>query len=88
MTNLEIFLCGFGGSLATEIITIAHFYEASTIKLPERYSHFFYYVIRLIIALIGGWLAVVYEIDKAIVAINIGATAPLILQSISKKPII
>ena len=84
MSIVTIFLCGFAGSVAIDVMAALRIYEAKSVKFPERYRHWFYYVCRLLLACIGGSLAIAYEIDKAILAINIGASAPLILTSLSQ----
>ena len=84
MTATTIFLWGAAGSVAVDVLAALRIYESTSIKFPERYSHVLYYICRLILAGIGGGLAVAYDIDKAILAINIGASAPLILTSLSQ----
>ncbi len=84
MSVTTIFLWGVAGSIAIDIMAALRIYESHSVKFPERYRHWFYYVCRLMLAGIGGSLAVAYEIDKAILAINIGASAPLILTSLSQ----
>jgi len=84
MTDSEIFLWGVLGSVAIDVIAVVKIYEAQEITFPARYSRVWYYVIRLMLALIGGGLAVAYGIDKAILAVNVGASAPLILTALSQ----
>ena len=80
---MVVFLWGFGGSVAVEVVSIFQFFHDTPIKFPERYSRFWYYVIRLFLAFIGGGLAVAYGIeDKPLLAVNIGASAPLIIHAL------
>jgi hypothetical protein len=96
MTGFELFLYGFAGSIATEIVAMYHFYLASELDsrrrhiLPSRYRRAGFWIIRFLLAIIAGGLAVAYEIDKPLLAINIGAATPLILQALGqglKNPI-
>ncbi len=83
----SIFLCGFVGSCAVEVVTLYHAVSADatdSFVLPSRYKSPVFWVIRLALALVAGGLAVAYEIDKPLLAINIGAATPLILQSLSQ----
>lgn len=84
MTLMGIFLCGAGGSLAIDIFKLASVLEFERPTLPKRYRTTLYYIIRLIVALIGGGLALAYEVEQPLLAINIGASAPLILEAYSK----
>lgn len=84
MTPLEIFLCGFGGSVALDVVSAAGVYNAKRIVVPERYKRIGFYVVRTLLAVVAGGLAVAYEIDKAILAVNVGAATPLIIQAFSQ----
>jgi hypothetical protein len=86
MNLIEAFIWGFVGSVAVEVIAIIQFYTSANSNLPERYSQFAFYVVRFLLALIGGGLAVAYNIDNPILAINIGAATPLIIQTFAQNP--
>jgi hypothetical protein len=51
--------------------------------LPERYRRPGFWVVRFILALLAGGLAVAHAIDKPLLAINIGAATPLIIQALA-----
>jgi hypothetical protein len=75
------FLCGLGGSVAVEFITLLHAYEREPISLPARYKLPGFYVVRSCLAVAAGLLAVAYGVyDRPILAVNIGASAPLIIR--------
>jgi len=84
VSDTTIFLWGFGGSVAIEIVTIMQFFEQDKIVFPERYSRITFYIVRFILAAIGGGLAVAYGIDKPLLAANIGAATPLIIRTFSQ----
>lgn len=82
MTTFEVFLWGAGGSLAVEALAWAKIYSVKgRIKVPERYSFFGFYASQLVLATIAGAVTVAYAIDKPLLALNIGAAAPLIIQA-------
>lgn len=80
---LVTFLSGFCGSAAVEIVTMDELFNRSG-KLPVRYHSLVFWLIRLFLACAGGALAVGYSIDNLIAAAQIGASAPLIIKSLSK----
>jgi hypothetical protein len=84
MTSGEIFLWGFGGSLAVEVVEFMKTYYAETYTLPFRYRLWHFYLLRLILGAIGGGLAIAYKIDNPILAANIGAATPLLIESLTR----
>ena len=84
LTVAQQFFWGFGGSLAIELLTVFKYYNSGK-SLPRRYREFGYYLVRVLIAAVGGGLVIAYHIDKAILAINIGASTPLLLSSLSRR---
>lgn len=87
MTTLSAFLWGFGGSVAVEIVSVAQQIDVicdGGITLPARYGRCIFYIIRLLLATIAGGLAVAYQIDRPLLAINIGASTPLIVQALAQ----
>lgn len=77
------FLCGAGGSAAVEVVTINQFYHEEPFRLPERYTRFGFWIVRVLLAVIAGGLAMAYKIDSPVLAINIGAATPLIVRAFS-----
>lgn len=85
MTDLEVFSCGFGGSAALEVLAAYQFYiDPSQGGLPQRYKMWGFWFVRVLLACMGGGLAVAYEIDQRILAVNIGASAPLIMAALAQ----
>jgi hypothetical protein len=84
MSTTAIFFWAAAGSIAVDVVTALRIYDGDKIDFPARYQHVFYYICRLVLAGIGGGLAVAYDITTPILAINIGASAPLILTSLSQ----
>jgi hypothetical protein len=82
------FLWAMGGSLAVEILSVY-----SEVKTPagmqgvaSYYRSVPFWILRLGIAAVAGGLAIAEEASKPILAINIGAAAPAILQLLTRPP--
>lgn len=84
MTPERAFLWGLFGSIAIEIVAIIQYYNTGR-PFPKRYKQPLFYIVRILLAASGGLLAVAYGIDKPLLAINIGASAPLILKGFSTR---
>ena len=84
MPPTEQFIWGFCGSVAVEIVTLYNVYNKHRIAFPERYRRKGFWVVRIFLSAIAGGLAVAYEIDKPILALNIGAATPLIIQALAQ----
>jgi hypothetical protein len=82
-TTTVIFTCGVLGSLGIELTSLLQVFHTEPIKMPERYKRPLYWLCRLLLALGAGGLAVAYEVQKPLLAVNIGASAPLILQALA-----
>lgn len=83
MTPTEVFAWGLLGSISVEIAAINKF-MVSDHKLPDRYRKTGFWIARSLLAVVGGGLAVAYGIDKALLAANIGAATPLIVNTLSQ----
>ena len=84
MTTWETFAWGFAGSAAVEMVTLLSYYSARAGRLPARYRKAGFWVTRTILAVVAGLLAVAYEIDKRILAFNVGAATPLIVSFMAR----
>jgi hypothetical protein len=84
MTSGQVFLWGFAGSLAIEVVTIVQLYYSEPINIPERYTRWDFRVVRFLLAILGGGLAVAHDAQTPILAVNIGASAPLILHALGQ----
>ena len=76
-------MCGFGGSAAVEIVMLHQLMQDDR-ELPERYHRLAFWVVRTLLAVVGGGLALAYDIDKPLLAANIGAATPLIIKAFSE----
>lgn len=82
---LEIFLWGFCGSAAVEVVNLYIYFNKDDNTLPSRYRRTGFWIIRVLLAIIAGGLALAYNIENPILAINIGAATPLIVQTLTKS---
>src|SRR5580698_526759 len=78
-----IFLCGFAGSAAVEVVMLHQLMQDGA-ELPERYHKPAFWVVRILLAVVGGGLALAYDIDKPLLAANIGAATPLIIKAFAE----
>lgn len=79
-----IFLFGFFGAVLGEILK---WYRIRTRKRLPRYAKSsLYWITTALLSMSGGLLAVLYSNGNmnAIVAVNIGISAPLIIESLSR----
>jgi hypothetical protein len=53
-------------------------------RLPARYYSPLFWIIRFFLACAGGGLAVAYKIENPVAAVQIGASAPLIIKALAK----
>ena len=80
MTPAEQFFWGCGGSAAIEVVNLYREYHTTPLQIPERYKRFGFWVTRMLLTILAGFLAVAHDVDTRLLAINVGASAPLILQ--------
>lgn len=85
MTSLDVFIWGVCGSLAVEIVEFTKLYYRHNFSMPYRYKLWHFYVLRLMLASIGGGLAIAYAIDTPLLAANIGAATPLLIEALAKN---
>lgn len=81
------FLWAAGGSLSLEIITLYNEIRAEKATgLPRYYRNPVFWMVRLLVRVIAGILAIAEKATNPLRAINIGAAAPAILQSLGNPP--
>ncbi len=79
-----MFLWGFAGSAAVEVVTVLQIFQKDPVVVPIRYQRFWFWVTRFCVGIMAGGLALAYEVDKPLLALNIGAATPLIIQTFAK----
>lgn len=81
MDDATMFLWGFAGSFAVEVITLYQIFLSPRPAIPLRYRSVSFWIVRFFVAVVAGTLAVAYNIEHALQAMGIGAAAPIIIQA-------
>lgn len=83
----EIFLFAFLGGVAAEAVGWWELCKAKPNEFPQYLKQPFYWIMTAIMAGLGGLLAVSHHAEEmgALLAINIGASAPLVLKSLARS---
>jgi len=85
MTAVACFGWGLFGSLAIEVVLAHQALTHSGSQLPSRYRNPLFWAVRACLAVVGGGLAVAYGVDSALLAVNVGAATPLLMQSLARS---
>lgn len=89
MTSLEIALYGVGGGALPELLALYRLRHQKGTEKPDWLKSYFYWVITLIMILLGGVTALIYHkvgINvNEMMAVHLGAATPLIISSLEKK---
>jgi len=80
MSTQEIFIWGFTGSVAVEIIKAFRYLQKPPGKLPAIYFQIKFYIVGILVAVAAGGLAVAHEVNTPLLALDIGIATPLILR--------
>lgn len=82
---LNTFLLGIFGGFLGELIKWYSLRESK--NLPDYLKSYHYWVITVLIVISGGILAVLYGTDdkNAMLIVNVGISAPLLLQSLARS---
>lgn len=81
--TVPFFVWGFLGSLFVDVAEVIPFYHETPIAFPERYRRKSYYALRIAVGVMGGALVYAYHVTELVLALNIGASAPLIVQHLA-----
>jgi hypothetical protein len=82
-SHLHMFLWGFGGSAAVEVLRVVIAFERG--KIPQRYKRPGFWFVRLLLGFFAGLLVIAYGIESKILAMHIGAATPAIIQNFAAK---
>jgi len=78
-----VFFWGFVGSIAVEIVNLTRAYNLG--KIPRRYKRQPYWILRFLLAVVAGLVAIIFETEKPIQAFTIGVAAPLIIRRLERE---
>lgn len=86
MNSIDGFVFGMIGGLLAELLGLFKLRQQAPTDLPSWIRSPFYWIVTVLMVLAGGVLVVIYRksnIDlQPIVAVNLGASAPLIIGSL------
>lgn len=87
MVLQDEFLFGVVGGVFAVSLNLWKWREAAPNEFPEYFSRPFYWVVSLLMIMSGGMLALIYAKSgitlSPLLAVNVGASAPLILGSMT-----
>jgi hypothetical protein len=81
----QVFFYAFVGSVAVDVIAILAIYRADK-EFPPEYKKYGYWFFRIVLALIGGVLAFAFGARTPLLALQIGATAPALIERFLQAP--
>lgn len=89
MTVEEVFMWGVIGGLLPEALALYKLRHAKKGEMPDWLRSGFYWVVTLVMVVLGGLTALVYQkvgvnINE-LAALHLGAATPLIIASLEKK---
>ncbi len=84
MLPREAFLWGFVGSIGIEVVVAYQAISTNQGRLPVRFKRIPYIVVRLLLGMMAGGLAVAYQTQGPLLAVHVGAATPLILQTFAR----
>ncbi len=84
--GIWVFVFGCAGGFVAEYVGVWNLRKEEPHLWPAYFKRFRYYAISAVMVLMGGGLAVIYGMNPmpAILALNIGASAPLIIQKLTQ----
>lgn len=80
---VDLFWIGVFGAASVEIVAFAGHYDTGA--HPAKYRKLGFYVTKIMLALIGGALVVVYGVTTAPAALQIGASASAVVLALSRR---
>jgi hypothetical protein len=82
--TLRVFLFGMLGSVAVEVVKVLSYYNEGG-NFPARYRLWGFWIVRVLLGLIGGALAIAYGVQSDILAVHIGASTPAIIGEFARR---
>src|SRR5205809_1608012 len=80
--EIGAFWIGVLGSLAVELVAVAAIYDAGG-AFPPKYRSLWFWLVRGLIAISGGILVLVYNVNNLPAALQIGASTPAVLAALA-----
>ena len=67
------------------LIGLYSLYLKTNLEIRERYRRVGFYFVRIVLMVLARGLVLAYEVDKPLLAMNIGAAAPLMIRQIRRE---
>lgn len=71
---------------AVELLDVHDIFRDGRIVIPAKYRSTVYWSVRAALAVAGGMLAVAYDVSTPVLALNVGASAGLVIRNLAKRP--
>lgn len=81
--QLQVFLCGFVGSMLVEVLTILRYYQSPG-RFPVRYQKKGFWFTRFVLACGGGFFAFLYNPASLLLATHLGISTPLLVATLTE----
>lgn len=85
MSAHQMFVWGFFGSCAAELASAAVITSSEKWKLPDHYFIPSFWIVRALLACIGGGLALAHSAPTPLLCLHIGVATPFIIQAFAKN---
>ena len=84
-SSWTVFIVGFAGGFLADLLALYELRHIDPASLPTYIKSKFYWVMNIVMACLGGGLALLYGFKdvNALLVVNIGASAPLIIKSLA-----
>lgn len=84
LATVKLFMWGFFGSVALEIITATSATKANDGILPIAYRKPSFLTLRFLVAIISGFSPIIFEASNTIAAVYLGASTPIFFSRLSE----
>jgi hypothetical protein len=88
MDSFDAFLFGCLGGFIAEALAVNNVRKSKKVGWPDQMKHWSYWITAVVMTLVGGAASYIYAQDvklTALLAVQIGVSAPIIFGSATKK---
>ena len=84
MGPMDLFLWGAAGSIAVEVVHLVKRFNSGR-PFPKKFKVRWYWVARAMLASVAGLVAVATQFDMPLLALQVGAATPLIVDAWARR---
>jgi hypothetical protein len=84
MDLMDQFLWGTVGSVAVEVVNLVKIFNSGR-RFPKKFKVRWYWVVRAMLAIVAGLVAVATQFEFPLLALQVGAATPLIVDAWAKR---